>query len=262
MDRSLQKWLLEGEPLPEGTDLDALIEAELPAPPPPADLFEKTLAQVEATPQPRATAVAASAKASASVGPQLDADVGRASVPAAANTSMRRWIAAAGLALAAAVALMVALPGDPEVGDPRDFVPRGDGTSAPSVDLFVAVRTSGGDVARLKQDFSYQAGDTLVFRYDLDRAANLALIRADENGAQVLHTTSAPAGTADLQTTGGAVGYELERGEGSAVFALISSEQPLTTQLDALRGLDPEAVCAAARASGLGCSAVAVGDVR
>lgn len=250
MDRSLQKWLLEGEPLPEGTDLDALIEAELPAPPPPADLFEKTLSRVEATSQPRAT-----------FGPN-DALV----VSEPANSPMGRrargWLVAAGVALAAAVALMVALPGDPEVGDPRDFVPRGDGTSAPSVDLFVAVRTSGGEVARLKQDFSYGAGDTLVFRYDLDRAANLALIRADENGAQVLHTTSAPAGTADLQTTGGAVGYELERGEGSAVFALISSEQPLTTQLDALRGLDPEAVCAAARASGLGCSAVAVGEVR
>jgi hypothetical protein len=250
MDRSLQKWLLEGEPLPEGTDLDALIEAELPALPPPADLFEKTLSRVEATSQPRAV-----------FGPQ-DALV----VPEPANSPMGRrargWLVAAGVALAAAVALMVALPGDPEVGDPRDFVPRGDGTSAPSVDLFVAVRTSGGEVARLKQDFSYQAGDTLVFRYDLDRAANLALIRADENGAQVLHTTSAPAGTADLQTTGGAVGYELERGEGSAVFALISSEAPVTTQLDALRGLDPEAVCAAARASGLGCSAVAVGDVR
>ena len=48
----------------------------------------------------------------------------------------------------------------------------------------------------------------------------------------------------------------------TSVFALISSESPVARQLAEVRGTDPESVCAAARAAGLGCSAVAVGEVR
>ena len=87
----------------------------------------------------------------------------------------------------------------------------------------------------------------------------------DNDGTQQLHHQSIAAGTENLATPGGSIGYELESGESNAVFAIVRFEQPVSK--DTLRQAipkttDPGVVCEAVRAVGGRCAAERVEGVQ
>jgi hypothetical protein len=257
MDPRLQAWLLRGDPLPEGADLDALVTAALPAPPPPPSLFADTLARV------RHEMTASEASLRAQPPPALADGI---QIPAPANRP--RWamraVGIAGALLAAAAALFVVIPDPDPIGDPTTFVPRGSDELLPGVSLEMAVKT-GASIDRLHRGAFYDAGDTLLFRYTAERLGVVHLVRVDDHGAKLLHVERAGPGTADLLTDGLPLGYELEVGEGAAVFALLVAESeidPYAVTSTLAVGADVERVCVAARTLGAGCSAELVGGVR
>jgi hypothetical protein len=198
--------------------------------------------------------------------------------PAPANRSPRWWwgaaLAAAALAAAALLTIAALPPADP-VGNPQDWTARGDQGAGPGVDLRLAVRrgpaaNEPGAIERFRRDTRYLGGDTLLFRYDAHADGWLALVRVTSTGAEVVHTQAVAAGSGELVTTGGLVGYELESGETASVFALIRADHPideaaLVAGLSVPAGADAQAaadaVCAAALALGARCAAESLGEV-
>jgi hypothetical protein len=211
----------------------------LPVPPRPPGLDAAVLAAVARTPQDR---------------------------PEPANRAVWPRRLLFGLAAAAAVALVVTVgSARDEAGDPAHFVAKGPTETPAAVDgLRAAVRAPDGALGRLDQGASYPVGSRVLFRVDLASAASLHLVRVDHRGAALLHVESGSPGTADLATDGVPLGYELEEGEGRAVFAVLSTQRRLTaSELATLpAGGDAEAVCAAAVALDAFCDAVTVGAVR
>jgi len=244
--------------------LDALIN-ELPSLEPPPGLDASILEQVARTPQdPPAESPAGSPSQSPLALPSMEGTPEPGSSPA--NRPGRWWIVAGPLvALAAAVLVaFTVIPGQTGVGNPDDFTPRGDVGAGPGLDLSMAVQTAMG-TDRFQRGQAYEPGDTLLFRIDAYGEGHVTLVRVDREGAQVLHTQQVQAGTADLTTGGGRVGYAMEEGEESAVFAAIRTDVPLTAA-DVADGLSVEptveAVCAAAWELGGRCSAQRVEAVR
>ena len=237
-------------------ELDRLL-GELPPLDPP-DLDASILALIASTPQDPPSIEDVPALPSVEAAPEP--------VPAPANKPGRWWIVAGPLvAIAAAVlvAFMV-VPADDGIGNPEDFTPRGDVGVGPGVDLSMAVQTTAG-TDRFQRGRTYEPGDTLLFRIDAYADGHVSLVRVDGDRAQLLHTQEVTAGTADLKTGADLVGYALEAGEESAVFAVIRTDAPLTAT-DVADGLavEPtaEAVCAAAWELGGRCAAEQVEAVR
>ena len=175
----------------------------------------------------------------------------------AANSPIWRWIAAATTIAVAALALFMVMQPNGTVGDKANFVPRGvEDAAMHTVGVRLAVQPPHNPSAeRFSRGKRYDPGTVLFFRYDAGQQTVLHLIRVDAAGATLLHTQVAAPGSADLMTAGDLVGYELEIGEGPAVFALIAHSEPL--QDASVFAVDPEvqAVCAAAAALGAGCAA-------
>jgi len=245
-------------------DLDRLLDSlvhDLPELTPPADLNAMILEQVALTPQDDAI-------------PSAEAPVVAAQVlepVAPANTGARRWAWFAGPAVVAAAALLATIWAGPSllniddgVGDPADWTARGTEGAGPGVDLMMAVQTPNG-TDRFSRGEAYEAGDTLMFRVDAHAAGTVYLVRVDSEGTELLHEQSVTTGAADLQTGDQVVGYELESGEPTAVFAVIRTDTPIEPQA-LVEGLsvptDVESVCAAAHALGGRCSAERVEAVQ
>lgn len=230
-------------------DLDRLI-ADLPELEPPPGLDDALLALIAQTPQdapgtPEVTL------------PSMEAPP--LAQPQPANRPTRWWLFVGPL-VAVAAALLVAftlVPTDDGIGDPADWTARGDVGAGAGLDLSLAVQSANG-VERFQRGQSYEAGDTLMFRIDAYADGHAQLVRVDADGAELIHSQAVQAGTADLHTEAGRVGYALEQGESTAVFAVIRTEHPLTAA-DVADGLAVEptvdAVCAAAWDLGARCAA-------
>lgn len=166
-----------------------------------------------------------------------------------------RWV---GLVAVAALALVVVTPRllAPGPGDLSQMTARGSDELRAEVDLAMAVQRGDGTLERFDRGAVYEAGDTLLFRYATNADTQVALLRVDGRGAALLHQADVPAGQGDLVMTGGLpLGYELEQGEESGVFALVSIDELDATLLAELRGGVPDVVCEQIRARGGWCSA-------
>lgn len=233
--------------------------AALPELTPPPELADRVLAEIAAAPVPMATPLLPPAQPGAAAPPSSPA-----------NRPFRRLGAVAAAAAAVLVAVL-AWPTRPEVGDPADFVARGSEEVRPTVDLRMAVQDSAGGVDRHHAGEAYDAGDTLLFRYETRPGTHLHLVRVDARSARLLHVEQAAASTGDLLTEGAPLGYELERGEEAAVYALVSSNTPIgADRIEATLGAQPgradalgtTTICDTARHAGWGCAAVRVEAVR
>lgn len=180
--------------------------------------------------------------------------------PLAPANDTRPWwrspFAFAGLAAAAAALLVVQL-GPPEVGDPAQFTPRGSELNAPPVHMEMSTWRDG-ELERLSTQRSLRAGDRLFFRYKADRAAHVHLVHLDPSGLELLHTQSVQPGSDDLRLDGEPLYWQIDAGDPSGTFALISAESPLSAeqlQLELQSADDPDALCRAALARGRYCDA-------
>ncbi len=135
-----------------------------------------------------------------------------------------RWWAVGGMAAMAALSLLV-IAEPPARGDPAAMVERGAGEVRPTVELKVAVRLGAGTTERFAADRRYNAGDTLMFRVRTSAATTLTLTRA----GVVVWSGPVPAGESDLP-----VGYQLEAGEGPAIFALTGGAEVLRLPVPAV----------------------------
>jgi hypothetical protein len=158
-------------------------------------------------------------------------------------------------------------------GNPDNWTERGlDKGLGPEVHLKMAVQLSNGDVSRLIRGTSYAAGDTLFFKVDTPAAGRVYLIRVEASGFEILHQQDIMAGSENLKTPQGSVGYELESGETSAVFAIARFDTPISdsqlklalSQVNLVRGQNPDTarVCIAVRELGGRCSAERVEGVQ
>jgi hypothetical protein len=150
-------------------------------------------------------------------------------------------------------------------GDPANFTERGlDRGLGPEVHLRMAVQDNDG-LDRFTRGVPYPAGHTLLFKVDSPADGRILLLRISDRGVELLHSQAIPAGSDSLQTSQGAVGYELESGESAAVFAIVRFEESIAMK-DLESGLphrpDADAVCVAVRQLGGRCSAERVEGVQ
>ena len=129
---------------------------------------------------------------------------------------------------------------------------------------------SQGSAERLDRVRTYEPGDELYFRADVDSNAELALVRVTRESATVVHSQGLAVGNALLSLDAGQpLAWRVEAGEGSAIFALLA--QPMGLESEALsweevgEGLEgtydlehAEGVCGALLDLELSCSAEAV----
>ena len=152
------------------------------------------------------------------------------------------------------------------LGDPSQWTERGlDKGLGPEIHLRIAVQQTTEQPSRFTRGTAYDAGDTLFFNVDTPANGTIQLIRVDTQGVSVLHAQTVQAGSENLQTPQGSIGYELESGELSAVFAIVRFENTppsdiLLTEVPAVADID--AVCAAVRAIGGRCAAERVEAVQ
>jgi len=124
--------------------------------------------------------------------------------------------------LAAAMALVVAWPGGPSPAPPDRLVARGSGDILPTVALKVAV-DEGTGLERHRRDAAYPSGTKVQFRVALDRPADVALVRVDGSGAEVVTTATLTAGDSNLQMGAQPLAWQVEPGESDARFVLLAA---------------------------------------
>lgn len=130
------------------------------------------------------------------------------------------YVLAGGMSLAATMLLTI-LPRGPSPAPPERLVARGGTTALPSVSLKVAV-DDGKGLARHRRDRQYPVGSRVQFRVGLDRPADVALVRVDEAGAQLVARTSLQSGDHDLNLGNAPLAWEVEPGEADAHFVVIA----------------------------------------
>jgi hypothetical protein len=172
----------------------------------------------------------------------------------------RTWAFAATAAALAASALFSLSP-TPAVGNLDHMVARGmDVENLPEVTLKMAVRRNMG-VDRLRSDVTYRPGDAFFFRYQVTGPAQLALVRVDGAGTQLLDARGVEAGEDDLRAGGEPLAWTADADDGVAVYALLSSaaapEELVAALNEALPAGVPsaEAVCESAAMLGARCDA-------
>ena len=262
MKQLLDRWLLHGEPLPEGFDLKKAVVEH----PEYADLIadlEWIDTHVEALPALHAPDADPQWLQDIIEQPQVPA------LPSAISKTppnrQRRanrgiWISTL-VAIAAALLFMLVPQRDISqvTGDPSQWTERGlDPGLGPEVHLKIAVQKPSGTPFRFSRGAAYDAGDTLFFNVDTPVQGTVNLIRVDTFGVSVLHAQDVSAGSENLQTPQGSIGYELESGEQTAVFAIIRFKNAPTAEtlqrvIPAVADID--AVCTAVRTLGGRCSA-------
>ncbi len=170
----------------------------------------------------------------------------------------------AGVGVAAAALLVV--HGSPDTGDVSSMTARGLEETTPAVALKMAA-DRGGELERFRDDQTYGPGDVLYFRYQVDGQGWVSLVHASPQGLVVLTQEPVDVGEADLTHAGQQVRWRIEDGDPDAVFALITSNDPvdaadLQTQLaaglESGQTVDPGDLCAAAEQTGRRCDAVRV----
>lgn len=239
MRAELRQWLLDGVE-PDGLD-DLLAEdadaawvaedlaaidaaaAELPELPLPEGLARAVLDQVAITPQEHA-------------------------VPQPANRPWR-WVAGLALAAVAILAVALGLPSGPDSQLDGDEIIRGQKDPSAPVDMYISVKHPGQPVVRYGSAEALQQGDALLFRAQVAKPTQVHLVMVDAEGAFLLHQQPLPPGTTDLMTEGQILGYHVEERVQSAVFALITTPEPLTAAQVAEHlsvRVDDQAVCEAA----------------
>ncbi|HJN74430.1 MAG TPA: hypothetical protein QGF58_10905 [Myxococcota bacterium] len=236
MNARLQDYLLGLGPHPGDAALAKFTDVELPA-----GLAERTLTRVEAA---------------------------RASEPRQANSPRWKKFVVAGLAVAAATMLVVRSA--PETGDVSTMTARGLDETTPAVALKMAAEHDGAAL-RLRDGTAYEPGDTLFFRYHMERDGWIHLVHADDEGVHVLTQARVEGGEDDLRIGGEQVVWTLEPGDTTSVFGFVTTnealdahvleselEKRLTDRSPSGQTVDPEDLCAAALSSGLRCDAARV----
>ncbi len=185
----------------------------------------------------------------AALPPAARARIGAALQREAAPRPLRRFAAPAA-AVAAAALLWTLQP--PPPGSAGPMVERGAGGRLPQVALKVAVVGDHGP-SRHAHGAPVPAGSTLYFRASLDQPAELQLLRVDARGAAPVGRWRLDPGEHDLMADGGALGWQVEPGEGDAVWALLAAPAD-APPLPRLAG-PADALCAAARGAGYACDA-------
>lgn len=135
----------------------------------------------------------------------------------------RRWplaLIAGGLSVAAA-AMLTVWPTGPSPAPPERLVARGNATSLPAVSLKVAV-DDGTGLMRHRRGETYPAGTRIQFRVGLDQAADVALVRIDGSGSEVVARSSLQGGEHDLQLGSTPLAWEVEPGERDAHFVVLA----------------------------------------
>ncbi len=235
---------------PEEVDEIDALAASLPPLRVPGALLAETLAAMEAE------------IASAGVGGD-EAPAPAEVVPLRPKRRWAGWSAGAVAALAAAALVFVMRPGAPGPAPTARLFVGGAGPRLPDVSLKVAVDDHGRK-RRHQPDRALSAGDRLYFRAGVDHDAWVALVRVDGEGAAVVHSQAAGAGEVDLQLEGAPLSWQVEEGEGDAVFALIGAPGPVdAAAVEAALGAayDPEDATRACRAAlplGARCDATTV----
>ncbi len=144
--------------------------------------------------------------------------------------------------LAAAMALIVAWPGAPAPAPPDRLVARGSGAALPTVALKVAV-DEGSGLERHRRDAAYPSGTKVQFRVALDRPADVALVRVDGSGAEVVTTATLTAGDFDLQMGAHPLAWQVEPGESDARFVILAApEGQLPKDPTGIVSVDPATV--------------------
>lgn len=262
MKQTLDRWLLHGEPLPEGFDLDKAMDQH----PEYADLvadLEWIDTHVATLPVLHAPDTDPQWLQNIIETPQIPR-LPDALEPAPPKTrrvaNQGLWIST--LVAIAAVLLFMLLPQrdiDQAMGDPSQWTERGiDPGLGPEVHLKIAVQKPTGTPSRFTRGAAYDAGDTLFFNVDSPVQGTVKLLRVDPKGVTVLHAQDISAGSENLKTPQGSIGYELESGEPTAVFAIVRfTNEPSTETLQkAIPAVaDIDAVCAAVRTLGGRCAA-------
>lgn len=181
--------------------------------------------------------------------------------PVANNNRWYRFVVA-GLGAVATVLLVV--HASPETGDVSSMTARGLDESTPTVALKMAAKQDG-QLDRFRSDRDYGPGDVLYFRYQAGGDAWLHLVHATPDGVEVLDQRKVDAGEADLSGRDGQpLAWTVEEGDGSSVFALVTSNDVLDAEAleQALQvsgnTQDPGALCTAAARAGLQCDGVRV----
>jgi hypothetical protein len=125
-----------------------------------------------------------------------------------------------GLSMAAA-AMLVIQPNKPAPAPPERLVARGNATSLPTVSLKVAV-DEGNGLARHRRNQRYRAGTRIQFRVALDQPADVALLRIDETGSQLVTRTQLQGGDHDIKLGDTPLAWEVEQGEQDAHFVVLA----------------------------------------
>ena len=128
--------------------------------------------------------------------------------------------------LAAAAALLVVVGSQPEIGDPELLVPRGSENTAPVVHLEMSTQR-GQALERFPPDRELLPGDRVFFRYKADQPAFIHLVHFSEGGVEVLHQDRVRPGQDDLRIAGDPLFWQVEPGDSSGIFALVSSDQEI-----------------------------------
>lgn len=252
MTDALLSYLLEDDGEHPGRELDDFASVALPP-----GLAQATLAAVT--------------KERALAAPTLPAPVPTtpvSPVPQAQAPANRGWRLPTFLVagLAAAAALLVVVGQQPEIGDPELLVPRGSENTAPVVHLEMSTQR-GERLERFSTEQALRPGDRLFFRYKADQDAFVYLVHLSESGLDVLHRDRVRPGQDDLRIAGDPLFWEIESGDSSGTFALVSSSQDiapgqLAKELDQALQATPSVdrgesarLCQAARQLGRYCDA-------
>jgi hypothetical protein len=189
----------------------------------------------------------------------------RESAPVAANTP-RGWLKFVVTGLGVAAAALLVVQGSPETGDVSSMTARGLEETTPTVALKMAAERNGA-LERFRDDQAYGPGDVLFFRYQVDGEGWVNLVHASPQGLVVLTQEPVQIGEADLTHAGQQIQWRIEDGDPDAVFALITSNEPiqaddlqaqLAAGLTSGQTVDPRDLCAAAEQTGRRCDAVRV----
>jgi hypothetical protein len=109
-----------------------------------------------------------------------------------------------------------------------------------------------GELARVRTDTAYKAGDQLFFRYQASLAGWMALFHQSEGTVKHLATIPIEAGRFDFMESGQALSWHIDSGDTRAIFSVVTSTEAFETQ-EVLEASSTGTVCEAARRLGFGC---------
>ncbi len=161
----------------------------------------------------------------------------------------RRWAPVLSLVVAAAAAWAVWVDTPPAPAPAERLVARGSDLAPPHIALKVAV-DEGNGLQRHRRDTAYAPGTAVRFRVDLDRPANVVLLRVDTAGAAVVVSHPLPEGEHDIQLGSAPLSWNIEANDADAQFVVLAAPPDAAlddslSRVQPFSGADEEAsVCA------------------